>query len=269
MSTKTTLAEKTCPEGESAKQFLRILQREGHFNDLQLKAVSARHDELVAGGAKDPLRQALRDFDSGKIKVSDRAANAMRPPTVFDAPEGESLKQTLSWLRREGSLSDTEVRAAAAALNARTDLEALTEDDLAEILAQVGAVRALPEGFGDDAVREGAGEGAEVIPITGNSPTAQVDPAPELKDEQLETLDEPPEGEREGDDEEDLSPEDLYAMNAEAVGKLVAAQADDDVLAALHAWEREHPKYEGGRTTVLNAIEERRGELATPNSNDG
>ena len=43
---------------------------------------------------------------------------------------------------------------------------------------------------------------------------------------------------------------------------MIAAQDDVAVLDMLHAAERAHPKYEAGRSKVLDAIEERRGELA-------
>lgn len=61
---------------------------------------------------------------------------------------------------------------------------------------------------------------------------------------------------------------DLHELNAKEAKKAIAAVTDPDDLDRLHAYERQHPKWTGGRVGVLDDIEERKGELTTPESSE-
>jgi hypothetical protein len=55
---------------------------------------------------------------------------------------------------------------------------------------------------------------------------------------------------------------DPYTLNADEAIRALRRVDDPGELDRLHDRERAHPRYEGGRSSVLDAIEERRGELA-------
>ena len=55
--------------------------------------------------------------------------------------------------------------------------------------------------------------------------------------------------------------ETIHTANASMVGDLVRRLEDPVELAKAHDLERAHPKFSGGRTGVLDDIEERLGEL--------
>jgi hypothetical protein len=55
---------------------------------------------------------------------------------------------------------------------------------------------------------------------------------------------------------------DLYKAPVRDLVPLIARVEQPVILALLHAAERVHPRYPGGRATILDAVEERRGELA-------
>lgn len=55
--------------------------------------------------------------------------------------------------------------------------------------------------------------------------------------------------------------EKLYDLKVGEAKALIQKVADPKELAALHALERSHPSYDAGRKGVMDAIEERQGEL--------
>ncbi len=57
-----------------------------------------------------------------------------------------------------------------------------------------------------------------------------------------------------------ITPE-IWLNSSKATLKTVKESDDVEELKVWHAQEEEHPKYEGGRKSVLNAIEDRIGEL--------
>lgn len=62
---------------------------------------------------------------------------------------------------------------------------------------------------------------------------------------------------------------DIREMGGPAAIAYVETIEDQAKLRALHAQEREHPKYAGGRRTVLDAIEEALGEEEVEDPNEG
>ena len=57
-----------------------------------------------------------------------------------------------------------------------------------------------------------------------------------------------------------ITPE-VWLSSARGAKKMVRESDDAEELKVWHTQEEEHPKYEGGRSGVLNAIEDRIGEL--------
>lgn len=67
-------------------------------------------------------------------------------------------------------------------------------------------------------------------------------------------------------------PFDTHAMNVEQAREMVRdlpADTDPDTIEAIKAHERKHPKTKGGRKGILNALEERKGELSSPDPEPG
>ncbi|HET7321071.1 MAG TPA: hypothetical protein VFI96_01130 [Longimicrobiaceae bacterium] len=139
--TATTLSALTRTGDETDKQFLVDLRNRGTLNDLQLRALSRRYEAVKKDGSKEPLAVVLAEFDAGEIQIDPSAAARAKPPTLDDAPQGESPKQAILWLHEKGTLTMDQVRRAARLLDQDTSRS------LVAVMEEIGATAALPEGY--------------------------------------------------------------------------------------------------------------------------
>lgn len=219
--------------GESDKQFLVALHREGKIGSAALRAMAVRLDELKAEGREDALRATVREYEAGKLTVSKEAAKRDRGPALADAPKGIGAKQTILWLYQQGSISKEQMRAAARVLNEQA--AANLPFDVAAALFDAGAHAVLSE---SDIARFEEPQDGE-----GN----EDDPAPVALTTDPKAL-----------------AGFLHTSTLPTVQAAVKATEDRDALMLAHQIEKAHPSYQGGRAGVLNAIEERLGELKVP-----
>lgn len=141
----TKLSAVVFPEGETDKQCLILLRQRGTLSEIQLRALARRYDEIVhEGGQKGALKKVLAEFDRGEVEIDQEASQRAKPPTLSDAPEGETKKTILLWLHDRGTLTMDQVRAAAALLTEDADRP------LAGVLFEIGATAALPEDFEEE-----------------------------------------------------------------------------------------------------------------------
>lgn len=220
--------------GESDKQFLVALYREGKIGSAALRAMAVRLDELKAEGREDALRATVREYEAGKLTVSKEAAKRDRGPALADAPKGIGAKQTILWLHQQGSISKEQMRAAARVLNEQAAKK--LPFDVAAALFDAGALAVLSE---SDIARFEESRGGD----EGN----EDDPAPVALTTDPKAL-----------------AGFLHTSTLPTVQAAVKATEDRDALMLAHQIEKAHPSYQGGRAGVLNAIEERLGELKVP-----
>lgn len=282
----TELLEKRTDDA-SDKQFLVGLHKAGKIGHAVLRAMAQRLDALKAAGKTDALRLVAEEYDSGKIAAVEEAKKADVGPVLADANPNDSPKQQIVWLFQNGSISQEQLRKAAAVLDRmQTEGEEL---DVALALAQAGAVHVLSAEEAERVLRKaGHGETVDAVKQAVDKAAKRASGKKSPKKE--------PEGEKEpegdggeqGDDgtgdertkaeraaaklaamsTEQLA-EVVHSANAAPIIEAVRATKDIQFLSRLHAIERAHPSYSGGRKGVLDAIEERKGELITPNANEG
>lgn len=276
----TELLEKRTDDA-SDKQFLVGLHKAGKIGHAVLRAMAQRLDALKAAGETNALRLVAEEYDSGKIAAVEEAKKADVGPVLADANPNDSPKQQIVWLFQNGSISQEQLRKAAAVLDRmQKDGEEL---DVALALAHAGAVHVLSAEEAERVLRKaGHGEKAvdkEVKRASGKkSPKKEPEGEPDVEEPEgdktpAETEDERTKAERAAAKLAAMSTEQLtevvHSANAAPIIEAVRATKDIEFLSRLHAIERAHPTYSGGRKGVLDAIEERKGELITPNANEG
>lgn len=288
----TELLEKRTDDA-SDKQFLVGLHKAGKIGHAVLRAMAQRLDALKAAGKTNALRLVAEEYDSGKIAAVEEAKKADVGPVLAKANPNDSPKQQIVWLFQNGSISQEQLRRAAAVLD-RMQREG-EEIDVALALAHAGAVHVLSAEEAERVLRKtGHGKTADAVKKTVDKAAKRASGKRSLeKEPEGEPETEEPEGDKtpaetEGDDgtgdeqtkaeraaaklaamsTEQLA-EVVYSANAAPIIEAVRATKDIQFLSRLHAIERAHPSYSGGRKGVLDAIEERKGELITPNANEG
>lgn len=288
----TELLEKRTDDA-SDKQFLVGLHKAGKIGHAVLRAMAQRLDALKAAGKTNALRLVAEEYDSGKIAAVEEAKKADVGPVLAKANPNDSPKQQIVWLFQNGSISQEQLRKAAAVLD-RMQREG-EELDVSLALAHAGAVHVLSAEEAERVLRKtGHGKTVDAVKkaVDKAAKRASGKKSPK-KEPEGEPETEEPEGDKtpaetEGDDgtgdeqtkaeraaaklaamsTEQLA-EVVYSANAAPIIEAVRATKDIQFLSRLHAIERAHPSYSGGRKGVLDAIEERKGELITPNANEG
>lgn len=284
----------------SDKQFLVGLHKAGKIGQAVLRAMAQRLDALKAAGKANALRLVAEEYDSGKIAAVEEAKKADVGPVLAEANPNDSPKQQIVWLFQNGSISQEQLRKAAAVLDRmQTEGEEL---DVALALAHAGAVHVLSAEEAERVLRKaGHGETKAVNKAVKRAsgkkspkrePEGEKEPEGEPETEEPESDKTPAETEGDGGEQGDdgtgderakaeraaaklaaMSTEQLtevvHSANAAPIIEAVRATKDIEFLSRLHAIERAHPSYSGGRKGVLDAIEERKGELITPNANEG
>lgn len=303
----TGLLEKRTDDA-SDKQFLVGLHKAGKIGHAVLRAMAQRLDALKAAGKTNALRLVAEEYDSGKIAAVEEAKKADVGPVLAEANPNDSPKQQIVWLFQNGSISQEQLRKAAAVLDRmKTEGEEL---DVALALAHAGAVHVLSAEEAERVLRKtGHGETVDAVKkavdkavkrASGKKspekePEGEKEPEAEPETEEPEGDKTPAETEGDGGEQGDdgtgdeqteqtkaeraaaklaaMSTEQLaevvHSANAAPIIEAVRATKDIEFLSRLHAIERAHPSYSGGRKGVLDAIEERKGELITPNANEG
>ena len=282
----TELLEKRTDDA-SDKQFLVGLHKAGKIGHAVLRAMAQRLDALKAAGKTNALRLVAEEYDSGKIAVVEEAKKADVGPMLAEANQNDSPKQQIVWLFQNGSISQEQLRKAAAVLDRmQTEGEEL---DVALALAHAGAVHVLSAEEAERVLRKtGHGETVDVVNkavdkavkrASGKkSPKKEPEGEPDVEEPEgdktpAETEDERTKAERAAAKLAAMSTEQLtevvHSANAAPIIEAVRATKDIEFLSRLHAIERAHPTYSGGRKGILDAIEERKGELITPNANEG
>ena len=282
----TELLEKRTDDA-SDKQFLVGLYKAGKIGNAVLRAMAQRLDALKAAGKTNALRLVAEEYDSGKIAVVEEAKKADVGPMLAEANQNDSPKQQIVWLFQNGSISQEQLRKAAAVLD-RMQKEG-EELDVALALAHAGAVHVLSAEEAERVLRKtGHGETVDVVNkavdkavkrASGKkSPKKEPEGEPDVEEPEgdktpAETEDERTKAERAAAKLAAMSTEQLtevvHSANAAPIIEAVRATKDIEFLSRLHAIERAHPTYSGGRKGILDAIEERKGELITPNANEG
>jgi hypothetical protein len=143
---------------ESPKQRLVILADKGLLNPLQLRALSERLDALRKEKRDDAaaLGALAAEYDGGEVRIEGTSAKAIRPPTLFDCPKGESAKQCLIWMMERGTLSLVEVQRVAAELAKRETEQktAVDRDGMAVLLFEMELFNALPANWSPEQLDE-------------------------------------------------------------------------------------------------------------------
>src|SRR5690606_121036 len=157
----TELLEKRTDDA-SDKQFLVGLHKAGKIGHAVLRAMAQRLDALKAAGKTNALRLVAEEYDSGKIAAVEEAKKADVGPVLAEANPNDSPKQQIVWLFQNGSISQEQLRKAAAVLDRmKTEGEEL---DVALALAHAGAVHVLSAEEAERVLRKtGHGETVDAV----------------------------------------------------------------------------------------------------------
>lgn len=270
----------------SDKQFLVGLHKAGKIGHAVLRAMAQRLDALKAAGKTNALRLVAEEYDSGKIAAVEEAKKADVGPVLAEANPNDSPKQQIVWLFQNGSISQEQLRKAAAVLDRmQTEGEEL---DVALALAHAGAVHVLSAEEAERVLRKAGHGETKAVDKAVKRASGKKSPKTEEPESDKTPADMEGDGGEQGDDgtgdertkaeraaaklaamsTEQLT-EVVHSANAAPIIEAVRATKDIEFLSRLHAIERAHPSYSGGRKSVLDAIEERKGEIITPNANEG
>lgn len=259
---------------ESDKQFLVELKKNGHIAKQELRVLARELDE------SGDLEGVLTAFDEGEIEIPAGKAGSRGFVTLADVPDTASAKEMIAWLFRKEAITKGQARKAAQIIDSTKVRPSDDREFVSAVLRRVGAYSVLQEeppepveGEGTEEADEEPPEGGQEPPQGAETPEGGVETSP-----QPEGTEEGQEG-GEDDEEEDepqwpgsagpMTPARLYGMNAIDTRAYITKVEDPLALDQIHAWERAHPEYSGGRTTVLDAVEERRGELEVDDPNEG
>lgn len=217
------------------------------------KAISRRFEEARKAGEADPLGVALAEYEAGELGT-EAEKRAMSNKTLADVPGEPTPKQALLWLHQQGAIGRDVMRAAAKAL----------AEGKAESAAHALILAGAPEAAGNKAADPDTDLEAEPEADDAEGPDVEGE-----DDEEEDDAEEPDADEEEGVPTLTTNVKDLAALlHGEPVAvirRAIRACSDAEVLVLAHKVEQRHPRYEGGRGSVLNAIEERKGELLVPN----
>lgn len=251
---------------ESAKQFLINLQKQGHISQQELRSLAREFAARLEGeDAPEPdvaLEAVLEDFDAGEIEVPEPKAGRRVPVTIDTVPDTASAKQGVKFLYNKGALSKKQAREASRVIDSTKVRPEGDKEFLEMVLRRVGAHSLLHEeaedGPDDDEQEEGRQDDDDGADDAEGG--EQEEGVPTIPEGEVVELDWP--------DGEPLTAGALYEMSVDAIREYLPRVEDPRVLEAIHAWERQHPNYTPGRVGVLNAVEERRGELEVPDPHE-
>ncbi len=245
------------------KQILVMAHRQGVLSQAALR-ICAKELDAYDGRAKRPVLTIARRYDAGEIEVRRAEKKQGQKPRLSEVPTGQTPKQNIAFLFRAGSLSQQHARDAARKVN---ELQNAGKDiDLAEILRSVGATEVV-DGPEEEKPEAGSGAGPDSEETTADE-DGEADGDEDQADslylavidgEEVEVTPVWPE-----EFEEGIDPDLLYETGVESIEYgWMPLFMDIPTLALLKEWEKRHPKYEGGRSMVFDAIEDRIGEIKT------
>src|SRR5690606_157411 len=186
-----------------------------------------RLDALKAAGKTNALRLVAEEDDSGKIAVVEEAKKADVGPMLAEANPNDSPKQQIVWLFQNGSISQEQLRKAAAVLD-RMQKEG-EELDVALALAHAGAVHVLSAEEAERVLRK-AGHGEKA----GDKAVRRASGKKSPKTEEPESDETPAETEGDGGEQGDDGTGDERTKAERAAAKL-AAMSTEQLTEVVHS----------------------------------